>query len=92
MRCSAAAAVSTARHYWGVTPIDAEGHDGTPSQVFQFIYSWPTDTTLTLTNLSGDPGVFDPQFLVDPVPGAAYYKVDVSSTRLPQRLDRLLHR
>ncbi len=66
-------------YYWGVTPIDAEGHDGTPSQVFQFTYSWPTDTTLTLTNLSSDPGVFDPQFSWDPVPGAAYYKVDVSS-------------
>ena len=66
-------------YYWGVTPIDAEGHDGTPSQVFQFSYSWPTDTNLTLTDLSSDPGVFDPQFSWDPVPGAVYYKVDVSS-------------
>ena len=66
-------------YYWGVTPVDAEGHDGAPSQVFQFTYSWPTQTALTLTNLSSDPGVFDPQFSWDPVAGAAYYKVDVSS-------------
>ncbi len=67
-------------YYWGVTPIDAEGHDGTPSDVFSFTYSWPTDTTtLTLNDLSTDPGVFDPQFSWTPVAGAAYYKVDVSS-------------
>ena len=40
----------TGTYYWGVTPIDAEGHDGTASDVFSFSYSWPTDTTtLTLT-------------------------------------------
>ncbi len=67
-------------YFWGVTPIDAEGHDGTPSDVFEFTYSWPTDgTTLTLNDLSTDPGVFDPQFSWTPVAGAAYYKVDVSS-------------
>jgi hypothetical protein len=67
-------------YYWGVTPIDAEGHDGTASDVFSFTYSWPTETTtLTLNDLSTDPGVFDPQFSWTPVAGAAYYKVDVSS-------------
>lgn len=70
-------------YYWGVTPIDPEGNDGTPSDVFSFSYAWPTDTTLaptlTLNDLSTDPGVFDPQFSWTPVPGAAYYKVDVSS-------------
>jgi hypothetical protein len=67
-------------YYWGVIPIDAEGHDGTPSDVFEFTYTWPSDaTTLTLNDLSTDPGVFDPQFSWTPVAGAAYYKVDVSS-------------
>jgi hypothetical protein len=66
-------------YYWGVTPIDAEAHLGTPSQVFHFNYSWPTDTVLTVNDLNSDSGVFDPQFSWDPVPGAAYYKVDVSS-------------
>jgi len=75
--------LSDGTYYWGVTPIDAEGHDGTPSDVFSFTYSWPTDSTLaptlTLNDLSTDPGVFDPQFSWTPVDGAAYYKVDVSS-------------
>lgn len=75
--------LSDGTYYWGVTPIDSESHDGTASDVFSFTYSWPTDTTLaptlTLNDLSTDPGVFDPQFSWTPVDGAAYYKVDVSS-------------
>ena len=75
-------------YYWGVTPVDAEGHEGTPSDVFQFTYSWPSLTTagansvaptLTVTDLNPDPNVFDPQLSWTPIDGASYYKVDVSS-------------
>ena len=72
----------------GRDAVDAEGHEGTPSDVFQFTYSWPSLTsaganrvapTLTVTDLNPDPNVFDPQFSWTPIDGASYYKVDVSS-------------
>jgi hypothetical protein len=66
-------------YYWGVTPIDAQNHDGTPSAVYSFTYSWPNDTTLSLNDLDSRPEVFDPQFSWTAIPGAAYYKVDVNT-------------
>ena len=66
-------------YYWGVTPIDAQSHDGTPSDVYSFTYSWPNDTTLSLNDLDSRPEVFDPQFSWTAIPGAAYYKVDVNT-------------
>ena len=66
-------------YYWGVTPIDAQSHDGSPSTVYSFTYSWPNDTTLSLNDLDQRPEVFDPQFSWTEIPGAAYYKVDVNT-------------
>ena len=71
--------LSDGEYWWQVTPIDAEGNLGTPSEWFTFTWSWPTDTTLTLNDLDPSPQVFDPQFSWTPVPGAAYYKVDVNT-------------
>src|SRR4029079_15048203 len=64
---------------WGVTPIDAQNHDGTPSAVYSFTYSWPNDTTLPLNDLDSRPQVLDPPFSWTAIPGAAYYKVDVNT-------------
>jgi hypothetical protein len=66
-------------YWWQVTPIDAEGNLGTPSPVFDFNWSWPNDTTLTLTDLDPSTQVFDPRFSWTPISGAAYYKVDVNT-------------
>jgi hypothetical protein len=67
------------QYWWQVTPIDAEGNLGTPSAVFSFNWSWPNDTTLTLDDLDPSSQVFDPQLSWTPIPGAAYYKVDVNA-------------
>jgi hypothetical protein len=67
------------QYWWQVTPIDAEGNQGTPSPVFTFNWSWPNDTTLTLNDLDPSSQVFDPQFSWTAIPGAAYYKVDVNT-------------
>jgi hypothetical protein len=66
-------------YFWAVTPVDAEGHRGTRSDVATFQWSWPTSTATHLTNLSPDARVFDPMFSWDPVPGAARYEVEVNS-------------
>src|SRR5215218_3078197 len=31
-------------YYWGVTPVDAQGHRGAPSPVQSFMWTWPTST------------------------------------------------
>ena len=54
--------LSDGEYWWQVTPIDAEGNEGTPSPWFTFNWSWPTDTTLTLNDLDPSAQVFDPQF------------------------------
>ena len=66
-------------YYWGVTPIDAEGHDGLKSDSFSFTWDWPaTDTTLSVTDLDSAPEVFDPQFSWTPIPGASSYQIEIN--------------
>ena len=67
-------------YYWAVTPIDARGNIGTRSAVRSFVWSWPSTTTPTVTDLSSAPEVYDPLFAWDRVPGAARYEVEVNST------------
>lgn len=64
-------------YYWAVTPIDAEGHRGVRSRLATFSWAWPTATTPSFTDLN--PGVFDPLFSWNPVPGAARYEVEINS-------------
>jgi hypothetical protein len=71
--------LSDGQYWWQVTPVDAEGDLGTPSDWFSFTWSWPNDTTLTLNDLDPSSQVFDPQFSWTPIAGAAYYKVDVNT-------------
>jgi hypothetical protein len=65
-------------YYWGVTPLDAQGHRGQPSAVGTFTWLWPTATATTVGDLRVDPEVYDPAFSWDPVPGAAKYELEVN--------------
>jgi hypothetical protein len=74
-------ALATGTYYWGVTPVDAEGNRGAPSPVASFSWSWPSTTTVSMTDLDAtDPEVFDPQFSWNPVAGAARYEVEINSS------------
>jgi hypothetical protein len=65
-------------YYWGVTPLDAQGHRGAPSQVASFTWLWPTVAATTVGDLRADAEVYDPFFSWDPVPGAARYELEVN--------------
>jgi hypothetical protein len=65
-------------YYWAITPVDAEGHRGVRSRVGSFRWTWPTSTSTNLTDLN--PGIFDPLFSWNPVPGAARYQVEINSS------------
>jgi hypothetical protein len=67
------------QYYWQVTPLDAEGHRGTPSAVRSFTWSWPTTTTTALNDLT-TPNGFQPQFSWAPIPGADHYEVEVNQS------------
>jgi len=67
-------------YYWNVVPLDSEGNRGTPSPVSSFSWSWPSTTTLHVTDLMSADEMFDPQFSWDPVPGATKYEVEVNSS------------
>jgi large repetitive protein len=67
-------------YYWGVTPLDAQGHRGVPSPVASFTWTWPTTTAPTVTDLMAEPEVFDPFFSWNTVPGAAKYELEVNPT------------
>jgi hypothetical protein len=67
-------------YYWGVTPIDAQGHRGAPSSVQSFMWTWPTTTVTHVDDLFSSPEVFDPHFSWDPIAGAARYELEVNSS------------
>jgi hypothetical protein len=68
-------------YYWGVTPVDAQGNRGTPSPVNSFVWTWPSRTSVRVDDLLPAPEVFDPQFVWDPVPGAARYEVEINPSQ-----------
>lgn len=67
-------------YYWQITPVDADGHKGTPSEVGRFSWSWPSSLTPSVQDLNPAPEVFDPLLTWTPVPGAAKYEVEVNPT------------
>ena len=68
-------------YYWGVVPMDAQGHRGAPSTVGSFTWTWPTATATTVGDLRVDTEVYDPFFTWDAVPGAAKYELEVNPTQ-----------
>ena len=76
--------LSPGRYYWAVTPLDAGELKGRRSEVRSFEWSWPSATTTRLNDLWGDADTatyVDPQFEWDPIPGAARYEVEVSTSQ-----------
>jgi uncharacterized membrane protein (UPF0127 family) len=73
-------ALAPGTYYWGVTPEDAENNKGVPSRVASFVWSWPSTTTLNVTDLASAPELFDPRFSWSPVAGAARYEVEINSS------------
>jgi|tagenome__1003787_1003787.scaffolds.fasta_scaffold20984557_4 hypothetical protein len=76
---SPSARLANGTYYWGVQPIDAEGRAGAQSPIWHFTWNWPTDTSLTVTDLDPSSQVYDPQFSWDPVAGAAKYEIEINS-------------
>jgi protein-S-isoprenylcysteine O-methyltransferase Ste14 len=76
-----AGALAPGTYYWGVTPVDAQGNPGTPSPVASFVWFWPSRTGVRVNDLSPDAEVFDAQFAWDPIPGAARYELEVSTSQ-----------
>jgi protein-S-isoprenylcysteine O-methyltransferase Ste14 len=68
-------------YYWGVTPVDAQGNPGTPSPVASFVWVWPSRTGVRVDDLVPASEVFDPQFVWDPVPGAARYELEINPSQ-----------
>jgi len=68
-------------YYWGVVPMDAQGHRGMPSAVASFTWVWPTAAATTIGDLRVDQEVYDPLFSWDPVPGAAKYELEINPTQ-----------
>jgi hypothetical protein len=75
--------LSPGTYYWGITPLDPDGHTGTPSTVASFNWVWPSTTSLAVNDLVEAPEVFDPQLSWDPVPGASGYEVEVNTASAP---------
>ncbi|MDP9491981.1 MAG: hypothetical protein M3P42_07255 [Actinomycetota bacterium] len=67
-------------YYWGVTPLNSQGHRGVPSPVASFMWTWPTNASASVEDLMGETEVFDPFFSWSPVPGAAKYELEVNPT------------
>jgi protein-S-isoprenylcysteine O-methyltransferase Ste14 len=76
-----AGALATGTYYWRITPMDAQGNRGAPSQVWSFVWFWPSATSVRFADLASELEVVDPQFSWDAVPGAARYEVEISSSR-----------
>jgi len=67
-------------YYWGITPIDAAGNRGEPSAVWAFTWLWPSETAPAVTDVASAPEIYDHRFEWEPVPGAAGYELEISSS------------
>jgi len=67
-------------YYWQITPVDTDGHKGTPSVVGRFTWSWPSGLTAGVQDLNAAAEVFDPLLTWTAVPGATSYDVEVNTT------------
>ncbi len=67
-------------YHWQITPVDTDGHRGTPSAVGRFSWGWPSGLTTRVDDLNPAAEVFDPLLTWSSVPGAAGYDVEVNTT------------
>ncbi|MBD0290146.1 MAG: hypothetical protein ICV74_02725, partial [Thermoleophilia bacterium] len=67
-------------YYWSITPVDAEGHAGSPSTTASFVWRWPSGTTPDFVDLAEAAEIVDPYFSWTPVPGAVGYEVEVNAS------------
>jgi hypothetical protein len=67
-------------YYWGITPLDAGGNPGSPSQVWSFTWVWPSGTTPSVTDVASAAEIQDFEFSWTPVAGAAGYELEVNSS------------
>ena len=74
------AALHPGTYYWQVIPVDAEGHDGTPSTIFSFTWLWTGLTTPTVTDMVDGVEIYDPLFQWPAIPGAASYQIEINPT------------
>ena len=66
-------------YYWAVQPVDAAGQLGVRSAVKSFTWAWPSNTTLSETDVSPDSSYEEPSFSWTPVPGASRYELQVAT-------------
>jgi hypothetical protein len=76
-RITPATAIDNATYYWRVSGVDSGDHVGTPSDTWSFIKNIPAPTLLSPTNGST---IVEPVLEWQAVAGAAYYKVDLSTS------------
>jgi hypothetical protein len=65
-------------YYWGVTPLDPEKNEGSPSEVRSFTWEWPSTTGTYTNDVVADAELDDWELSWDPVPGAARYEVEIN--------------
>ncbi|MCW3066304.1 MAG: hypothetical protein JWN32_3476, partial [Solirubrobacterales bacterium] len=79
-------ALAGGTYYWGVTPLDNEGHPGARSVVESFTWAWQSAVQLNpVTDLAPQAGaqagqVFQPELSWQPVAGAARYQVEIGTS------------
>ncbi len=70
--------LSPGTYYWAVRPINASGQLGARSLVRSFSWQWPSNTSLTETDVSPDATYEEPSFTWTPIAGASSYEVQVA--------------
>jgi hypothetical protein len=71
--------LSSNTYYWAVTPVDAQGNEGEPSETRSFTWEWPSTTTTDVQDTAPETELYVPEFTWDPIPGAAKYEVEINS-------------
>jgi large repetitive protein len=71
--------LSPGTYYWAIRPVDAAGQLGARSAVRPFTWTWPSNTTLTQTDVSPDSTYEEPTFSWTPIAGAASYELQVAT-------------
>jgi hypothetical protein len=71
--------LSSNTYWWSVTPVDAQGNEGEPSETRSFTWDWPSTTGTDVQDVAPETDLYVPEFTWDPIPGAAKYEVEINS-------------